>query len=207
MDFPLSLILGKRPDPAELAPPLSLVVGLGNPGPEYANNRHNVGFQTVDLLAQRHGLRFGQRQHHARLVRGDISGRPVLLAKPLTYMNMSGRAVGALVTKRNIDMARLLILLDDLDLPVGTIRLRPGGGDGGHKGLQSIIQALGSRDFARLRMGIGRPPGRMDPAAYVLRDFASAERAECEIMRERAADAVELWLRLGLDAAMNQYNG
>ena len=207
MDSPLSLIFGNRAGPEELATPLSLVVGLGNPGPEYANNRHNVGFQTVDLLAKRHGLRFGQRQHHARLVRGEICGMPVLLAKPLTYMNLSGRAVGALVTQRNIDIEHLLVVLDDLDLPVGAIRLRPGGGDGGHKGLRSIIQMLGSRDFARLRMGIGRPPGRMDPAAYVLRDFASAEKAECAVMRERAADAIELWLRLGLDAAMNQYNG
>jgi PTH1 family peptidyl-tRNA hydrolase len=130
----------------------------------------------------------------------------VLLAKPLTYMNRSGQAVAAIVSRRRIDISRLLVVFDDLDLPLGTLRLRPGGGHGGHKGMMSIILALGRNDFARLRLGIGRPPGRMDPADYVLRDFAPAEKPEVAVMRERAADAVEVWLEHGIDAAMNQFN-
>jgi len=185
----------------------ALIIGLGNPGREYARNRHNVGFQTLDLLARRHNLRFDQRQHNARLARGRIAGRPVLLAKPLTYMNRSGQAVAALVSRRQIDISRLLVVFDDLDLPLGTLRLRPGGGHGGHKGMKSIILALGRNDFARLRLGIGRPPGRMDPADYVLRDFAPGEETEAAVMRERAADAIEVWLQSGIDAAMNQFNG
>lgn len=186
---------------------LALIVGLGNPGPEYARNRHNVGFQTLDILGARYGLRFDQRQHHARLTRGQIAGCPVLLAKPLTYMNVSGQAVSALLTRRKVDTPRLLVVLDDLDLPLGVLRLRPGGGHGGHKGLRSIIQSLDTSDFARLRMGIGRPPGRMDPADYVLRNFARAEEPEAAVMRERAADAIEAWLLAGLDEAMNRFNG
>jgi len=186
---------------------IALIVGLGNPGPEYVSNRHNVGFQTLDLLAARHGLRFDQRQHHARLTRGQIAGHPVLLAKPLTYMNLSGRAVSAVVSRRKVDVSRLLVVLDDLDLALGVLRLRPSGGHGGQKGLRSIIQSLGTNDFARLRMGIGRPPGRMDPAAYVLRDFTRAEEPEAAVMRERAAGAIEAWLLEGIDKAMNRFNG
>ncbi len=183
-----------------------LIVGLGNPGQEYRANRHNVGFQVIDHLAARHGLAFARQQHNAFIAAGEIKGRAVILAKPQSYMNESGGPVGALFRFYKIEPDRLLIIFDDLDLPIGTLRLRPSGGSGGHKGMKSIIARLGSEDFPRLRVGIGRPPGRMDPAAYVLQDFDSLQLPIIQAVYERAADAIEAWLTEGIEAAMGRYN-
>lgn len=183
-----------------------LIVGLGNPGPQYARNRHNVGFQVLDRLAARHGLSFSRTMHRALVAEGHIDGRRVILAKPLTYMNNSGEAVGALVRYFNIPLEQVLVVYDDMDLPQGALRLRPKGGSGGQRGMQSIIHHLGTEVFPRLRVGIGRPPGRMDAAAYVLQNFSPDEETIMEEVRERAADAIETWLREGLQAAMNRFN-
>ena len=191
--------------------PQRMIVGLGNPGPEYAHSRHNVGFQVVDLLAERHDLEFDRFQKRARLAIGRVrtpagSEQRVLVAKPMTYMNASGEAVAPLAAFYKIAPADVLVVFDDLDLPVGRIRLRPGGGSGGQKGMQSIIKHLGSEAFPRLRVGIGRPPGQMDPAAYVLRPFSSEQEVEMTFVRITAADAIEAWLAFGIEAAMNQFN-
>jgi PTH1 family peptidyl-tRNA hydrolase len=188
-----------------------MIVGLGNPGPEYAHSRHNVGFQIVDLLAKRHNLEFNRFQKRARLAIGRVrspagSEQRVLVAKPMAYMNASGEAVAPLAAFYKIAPADILVVFDDLDLPVGRIRLRPNGGAGGQKGMQSIIKHLNSEAFPRLRVGIGRPPGQMDPAAYVLRPFSSDQEAEMTFVRMRAADAIEAWLSSGIEAAMNQFN-
>ncbi|MCU0502755.1 MAG: aminoacyl-tRNA hydrolase [Anaerolineae bacterium] len=190
--------------------PLKMIVGLGNPGPEYARSRHNVGFQVLDLFAARHRLRFDKAQKRARVTQGPVklagwSGR-VLLAKPITYMNASGEAVGPLAKFYKVPSVDILVVFDDLDLPVGRLRLRPDGGSSGQKGVKSIIQALGTEAFSRLRVGIGRPPGQMDPADYVLQPFSAAQEEEMAFVRMKAADAIEAWLALGIDAAMNQFN-
>ena len=195
---------------------MKLIVGLGNPGPEYARHRHNIGFQVLELFAGRHGLAFDKFQKRARLAIGQVALRPaegglmwtgrVLLAKPMTYMNASGEAVGALMAFYKITPADLLLVSDDLDLPVGRIRLRAEGGTGGQKGVASTIRQLGTEAFARLRVGIGRPPGQMDPADYVLRPFSAQEEEEMGLVRQRAADAIETWLAQGIAAAMNQFN-
>ena len=185
---------------------VKLIVGLGNPGPRYANNRHNVGFQCLDRLAQAHGLAFQKRENKALSARGQIAGVEVILAKPQTYVNLSGQAVERLAWSYQVPLEDILVIYDDMDLPLGRIRLRPGGGAGGHKGVRSIIEHLDSRDFPRLRVGIGRPPGRMDPVDYVLGDFTPEERPVIEEAYERAIAAVECWLREGIVAAMNKYN-
>lgn len=188
-----------------------MIVGLGNPGPEYARNRHNVGFQVVELFAERHGLTFDKAQKRARVALGQInlangwSGR-VLLVKPLTFMNASGEAVGPLARFYKVASADILVIFDDLDLPIGRLRLRPDGGSSGQKGVKSIIQSLGSEAFPRLRVGIGRPPGQMDPAEYVLQNFSAAQEEEMAFVRSKAADAIETWLAQGIIAAMNQFN-
>jgi len=188
-----------------------MIVGLGNPGPEYAHSRHNVGFQVVDLLAERHNLKFDRFQKRARLAIGRVptplgSEQRVLVAKPITYMNASGEAVAPLAAFYRITPADIMVVFDDLDLPIGRIRLRPGGGSGGQKGMQSIIRQLGSEAFPRVRVGIGRPPGQMDPAAYVLRPFSPDQEAEMTFVRIRAVEALEAWLAAGIEAAMNQFN-
>lgn len=185
---------------------LTLIVGLGNPGREYAGNRHNAGFQCIDRLAKAHGLSFSRRQARARVARGEINGHRVLLVKPQTFMNASGEAVGQLARFYKIAPADVLVLYDDLDLSLGKLRLRPGGGSGGHHGMRSVIQHLGTEDFPRLRLGIGRPPGGMDPVDYVLSDFTVDERAEMELAFERAIAAIECFLDEGIDAAMNAFN-
>jgi PTH1 family peptidyl-tRNA hydrolase len=197
--------------PADEAP-RKMVVGLGNPGPEYARSRHNIGFQVLDLLAGRHNCEFDRFQKRARLVVGrlELAGGAtprVILAKPMTYMNASGESVGPLAAFYKIAPADILVVFDDLDLPLGKVRLRAGGGAGGQKGVQSIIKALGTDAFPRLRMGIGRPPGQMDPAAYVLQPFSPEQEKEMAFVRPQAADAIEMWLTKGIEAAMNQYNG
>lgn len=185
---------------------LTLIVGLGNPGREHAGNRHNAGFQCIDRLAEAHGMSFTRRQARARAAQGEIGGHRVLLVKPQTFMNGSGEAVGQLARFYKIPPANVLVLYDDLDLPLGTIRLRPGGGAGGHRGMRSIIQHLDTEDFHRLRLGIGRPPGAMDPVDYVLNDFTADERADMELAFERAVAAIECFLGEGIDAAMNAFN-
>jgi PTH1 family peptidyl-tRNA hydrolase len=189
--------------PSETA---ALIVGLGNPGREYASHRHNVGFMTADRWVAAHALAFNKIQHHAIIAPGRAGERRVIVAKPQTFMNDSGRAVGALLRFYKIPIEHLLVIYDELDLPFGTIRLRPDGGAGGHNGMRSIIQHLGGNQFARLRIGIGRPPGRMDPAAFVLQDFARAETAELDAVLERAGQAIDIFLAAGITAAMNQFN-
>ena len=185
---------------------MHLIVGLGNPGKKYANHRHNIGFQIIDLLAQRHNLTFDKKEKHARVAKGMIGPHKVMLAKPQTYMNDSGRAVQGLVNFYKIPLTQLLIVVDHLDLQFCKMRLRPKGGSGGQNGMKSIIRELGKQEFARLRVGIGRPAGRMDPAAYVLQDFSKQQEQEMSILRQEAGDAIELWLAQGIDIAMNRYN-
>lgn len=185
------------------SPPV-LVVGLGNPGPNYARTRHNVGFMVADLLAERIGSAFKlHKRSGADVVTGRLSGRPVVLARPRCYMNESGRQVGPLAKFYSVPPAGVVVIHDDLDLDFGRIRLKQGGGEAGHNGLRSIATVLGSKDFQRVRLGIGRPPGRQDPAAFVLQAFGSREREELPTICEQAADATELLIELGLEPAQN----
>ena len=185
----------------------TLIVGLGNPGPTYAATRHNIGFMVVDELARRHAMTFGKNEKKAQVADGRIGERRVLLAKPQTYMNESGLAVRALFDFYKFERANLIVICDDLDIPLGTLRLRNGGGHGGQNGVRSIINHLGSPDFARVRCGISRPPGKMDPADYVLKPFMGDDQITARIVIERAADAVETWLRDGIELAMTRHNG
>jgi PTH1 family peptidyl-tRNA hydrolase len=185
----------------------SLIVGLGNPGPRYSGNRHNVGIRCLDQLARVHRIDIDRRRNRVAFGLGDIEHRKVILAQPRAFMNASGRSVAPLVRFYQVPLRQLLIVYDDLDLPLGSIRLRPSGGSGGHKGMSSVIQCLGEQKaFPRLRIGIGRPPGKMDPAAYVLRNFTPDELPCVEEALDRAVSAIALWLRDGIDAAMNEYN-
>lgn len=182
----------------------ALVVGLGNPGPEYERTRHNVGFLVADVLAERVGGRFAvHKKSGADLLQARLDGRQILLAKPRTYMNLSGRPVAALAKFFSVPVDQVIVVHDELDLPFGTLKLKQGGGEGGHNGLRSISQALTTKDYLRTRIGIGRPPGRQDPADYVLKPFAAPERKEVPVIVEQAADAVELLLKVGLEAAQN----
>ncbi len=183
-----------------------LVVGLGNPGPSYAGNRHNVGFMVADLLASRVGGRFKAHKGRADLFEGRLVGVRVLLAKPKTYMNLSGGPTASLRDFFKVPVERILCVHDELDVDFGRLRLKRGGGAGGHNGLRSLDSALGSRDYLRVRVGIGRPPGRQDPADYVLKDFTAAERKELPLEVDRAADAVEALLTGTLEAAQNTYH-
>jgi PTH1 family peptidyl-tRNA hydrolase len=182
------------------------VVGLGNPGPGYAGNRHNVGFLVADLLGTRMGGRFKSHKARAEVVEGRLAGERVVLAKPRTYMNDSGGPVASLTDFYKVPVDRLVVVHDELDLPFAGLRLKLGGGDNGHNGLKSIRVALGSGEFNRVRLGIGRPPGRMDAAAFVLRDFGAAERKELDLFVDQAADAVEALVTDGLEKAQNTYN-
>jgi PTH1 family peptidyl-tRNA hydrolase len=183
-----------------------LIVGLGNPGPRYAGTRHNAGALVVDLLAERIGGRFKAHRARCDVVEGRVAGLPAVLAKPKSFMNESGGPVVAVSRFYKVPVERLVIVHDELDLPYGTLRLKRGGGDGGHNGLRSATAALGSKDYLRVRFGIGRPPGRQDPADYVLREFGPAERKDLGYLVDRAADAVELLLARGLEAAQNEYH-
>lgn len=184
-----------------------LLIGLGNPGQEYRHTRHNVGFMLLDRVAKRLGVAFTRLESKALVTKGEHRGRRIVLGKPQTYMNLSGQAAGALLRYYKVPTGNLLVAYDDVDLPLGTLRLRPGGGSAGQKGMASIIERLGTQEFPRMRIGIGRPPGRMDAAAYVLQDFSSGESEMLEQTLERAADAALLFVAEGLEAAMNQYNG
>jgi peptidyl-tRNA hydrolase, PTH1 family len=183
-----------------------LVVGLGNPGPKYADTRHNVGFAVVDRLAARAGLRFKAHRGLADVAEGRLAGTRVVLAKPRSYMNVSGGPVASVLRYYGGSPASLVVVHDDLDLGFGTVRLKLGGGEGGHNGLRSISQSLGTRDYLRARFGIGRPPGRMDPADYVLRRFSSGERTEVDLAVELCADAVEALLTEGLEPTQNRFH-
>lgn len=187
---------------------MMLIAGLGNPGRLYLHNRHNVGFHVVDLLARRWRLSFEHRKARAVVANGRIGEHDVVLAKPQTFMNLIGTSVVPLLRALHLTPADLLVIYDDLDLPLGTVRLRASGSAGGHHGMESIIAQLGSREFARLRIGIGRPGDRSpdEVAEYVLGDFSGAERKEMADVYERAADAVEYILAEGLAVAMNRYN-
>jgi PTH1 family peptidyl-tRNA hydrolase len=185
----------------------AFVVGLGNPGDEYATHRHNIGFRVVDALARAHGLEFSrQKTARARVAVGRIAGRPVILAKPQTFMNLSGQSVRRLSRAHGILPESILVVYDDLDLPLGRLRLRPDGGSGGHKGMQSIIDSLGTQSFPRLRVGIDRPPSHVDPADYVLHPFDREQQPLVAGVVERAVAAVELWLAAGIVAAMDEFN-
>jgi PTH1 family peptidyl-tRNA hydrolase len=183
-----------------------LIVGLGNPGPRYATTRHNIGFAVVELLAVRIGGRFKAHRSRCEIVEARLDSVPIVLARPMSYMNESGGPVNAAARFFKVPLERIVAVHDDLDLPFGAVRLKRGGGEGGHNGLRSMTSALGSREYARVRFGIGRPPGRQDPADFVLREFGSAERKELPFLIDRAADAVEALVRDGLEAAQNTYH-
>ena len=189
-----------------------LVAGLGNPGREYAHHRHNVGFMVADLLAGRTGARFGRHRRavadvaEARLGVG-IDAPAVVLVKPLTYMNLSGGPVAGLAAFYKVPAERIVAVHDELDLPYGAIRTKLGGGESGHNGLRSLSRSLSTKDYLRVRFGIGRPPGRQDPADFVLSDFTSTERKELDFLVDRAADVVESLIRVGLEPTQNAYHG
>lgn len=185
---------------------MKAVVGLGNPGPSYARTRHNAGFWVVDRLAERHGLRFSEKDYRSLVARGRIGGEQVVLLKPQTFMNVSGEAVGRARRDLRLDLADIVVVYDELDLPLGKVRVRGEGGAGGHHGVESIVEAVGGKGFPRVRVGVGRPPGG-DPIDYLLEAPPSEEAAALREAAERAADAVEILLAEGVTAAMNRFNG
>ena len=191
-----------------------LLVGLGNPGPSYAGNRHNVGAMVVEETARRAGASFSSHRTRARVAEfrlgvlpGGAPGPKVVAAVPLSYMNESGGPVNALLQYFSLPPERLLVVHDELDIPFEDVRLKKGGGEGGHNGLRSISKSVGTKDYVRVRVGIGRPPGRMDPADYVLRDFGGPQRAALPFLVDTAADAVEAVVLEGLTAAQNRFHG
>ncbi len=208
---------------------MKLIVGLGNPGKEHTRHRHNIGFMILDRFAKQHGLSFEKKQSKAKMAEGKIEGRQIILAKPQTYMNLSGQSVQGLVFKYQLPLSEIMVVCDDLDLPLGKIRLRPAGGSAGHNGLKSIIGALGGQEFPRLRVGIGRPPpspganvpghaelvsasrslspsGISSTIDFVLTEFIAEERESINEAIDRAGEALLLILQEGLQAAMNKYN-
>jgi PTH1 family peptidyl-tRNA hydrolase len=184
-----------------------LLIGLGNPGREYRDTRHNVGFMLIDRLAVRLDARGMKVQAKAIVTTAAYQERRLILAKPQTYMNLSGQSAQGLLNFYKVPMENMLIAHDDLDIPFGTLRIRPKGGPGGQRGMASTIEQLGTNDFPRLRIGIGRPPGRMDPAAYVLQNFSREEIKGLTEILDRAADAALEFVVNGVNAAMNKYNG
>ena len=185
---------------------MKLIVGLGNPGRRYARNRHNVGFMCLDYLVRRWDIRLSDRRRYAILGQGDVDGEEVVLAKPRTFMNRSGEGASYLLTRFQITPRDMVIIYDDMDLPLGAIRLRRGGSSAGHRGLDSIISTLRTRGFPRLRVGISKPEMGTDAVEYVLAPFSTQERKAIEEVVERAGEALECLLREGIDAAMNKFN-
>ncbi|MEO0313244.1 MAG: hypothetical protein RL140_474 [Actinomycetota bacterium] len=185
-----------------------LVVGLGNPGPDYAFNRHNVGQMVIDVLASRLGIKLSKHKSNTNAGEGrlGIGGEKIVLAKPLSYMNTSGGPVSSLAKFYGIEPDHIIVIHDELDIPAEDIRIKFGGGHAGHNGLRDIISALGTNDYIRVRVGIGRPPGQMDTAAFVLKDFSSAEKKELPTTLELAADAVEAIIKDGLTAAQQRFH-
>jgi len=184
-----------------------LIVGLGNPGREYRENRHNAGFMLVDRLAVRLNARFSRLQSRALVASATHQERRIILAKPQTFMNLSGQSVQGLMHFYKLPLTQLLVIHDDLDLPLGAIRIRPDGGSAGQKGMASILERLGTDEFPRLRLGIGRPPGQMQAPDYVLQDFSSADLDVLSPVLDRAADAALTFVVSGLETAMTRYNG
>ncbi|MDE0141749.1 MAG: aminoacyl-tRNA hydrolase [Caldilineaceae bacterium] len=201
---------------------MKIIVGLGNPGPQYARNRHNIGFQVLDILAERHGISLARAKFNAlfglgsimhsralerdRQAREGMSGQKVVLLRPLTFMNRSGASVAPVARFYGVEPRDIFVIYDELDLPSGKLRLRPFGGSGGHNGMKSIIQMLGTDRFPRARVGIGRPHTPVSPADYVLQNFSVDEETTFETLRPRIADAAETWLFCGIDLAMNRFN-
>lgn len=185
---------------------IALVVGLGNPGPRYSGNRHNIGFLVADELAGRMGGRFKAHKAGAEVVEGRLGGTRAVLAKPRSFMNLSGGPVAGIAKFYKVSASSLVVIHDELDLPYGTVRLKRGGGENGHNGLRSITKSLGTKDYIRVRFGVDRPPGRMDPADYVLKDFTAAERRELAYFVDVCADAVEAVVAEGLEVAQNRFH-
>jgi len=183
-----------------------LVVGLGNPGKPYTYNRHNVGFHVINTIASHYHIQVRQRVGHATVGTGEIEGMPVVLAKPKTFMNLSGRSVQSLMARYKVRPSHTIVVHDDLDLPLGKIRVYMNGGTGGHRGLRSIIDDIGTKDFYRVRIGIGRPPNHVDPADFVLSDFLPEEMPDIEQAIGDAALAIVSLLKEGIATAMNKYN-
>jgi len=183
-----------------------LIIGLGNPGRQYRGNRHNIGFMVVDRLAADNGIQSSKVQNKAIVGDGRVAGQRVILAKPQTYMNNSGDAVGPLANFYRMPPENIFVVYDEMDIPLGTIRLREKGGAGGHNGMKSIIQHIG-QDFPRMRLGVGRPPGRMEPPAYLLQDFSSEQLPIVSEMIDEAIRAIETYLQEGIQMAMNKHNG
>ena len=187
-------------------PDVFLAIGLGNPGRQYLKNRHNVGFMLLDRFATTLGTRFSRLQVNALIAHGNYEDNKVILAKPQTYMNLSGKAVRGLVRYHKIPLEKIIIAHDDLDLPLGTLRIRPDGGSGGQKGLVSVLEYLGTDQFPRIRMGIGRPPGQMQAPDYVLQNFDPVEMSTIDDMLTKAVEALKEWIVSGLESSMNKYN-
>lgn len=201
-------MIGRRSRPERRGPaPERLVVGLGNPGAEYHGTRHNVGFEIVDLLARRHHGSWRTSRQRAEVCEVQTAAGRIALAKPQTYMNLAGESVKALVRHHDLDLGDVLVAYDELDLQLGVLRLKFGGGSAGHNGVKSVLACLGSRDFARLRFGIGRPPGRMPGADYVLKRFRRDEADEVAVAVEEAADIAEHWATHGVEATQNRFHG
>jgi peptidyl-tRNA hydrolase, PTH1 family len=192
---------------SSLQPATFILVGLGNPGREYRDTRHNVGFMFIDRLCAASGIKLSRLQSKALIGTGQWIGHKVVLAKPQTFMNLSGQPVSSLLRFYKTPLSQILVVHDDIDLPVGTIRIRPDGGSGGQRGLASIIQQLGTQDFPRLRIGVGRPPGQRDAADYVLKNFSAFDLEIIPQVLDRAVEAARVFLQDGLDKAMTQYNG
>jgi len=184
-----------------------LIVGLGNPGPKYHDNRHNVGFMVVDALGDTANIPIRRFEFRALIGKGDFADQRLILAKPQTYMNNSGQAVSSLVNFYKIPTEKILVVHDDLDLPFGTLRMRPKGSAGGQRGVGSIIAKLNTQEFSRMRVGISRPPGRMDPIDYVLHDFDSPEEEMLPELLDSAVDAITAFIKEGITQAMNEFNG
>lgn len=205
--MPLFDLFHKKNAPEDGSAPTNyLIVGLGNPGREYRETRHNIGFMVIDTFATRHEIRMTKVQNKAITSSARIGEARITLVKPQTYMNLSGEAVAALVRYYKLPLENLIVVHDDVDLPFFTIRMRPGGGSAGQKGIASIIKSLGTQEFARLRMGIGRPPGQMDAADYVLQRFTRSEQEQLPLFLSRAAEALDCYLNNGIEFAMNRYN-
>jgi peptidyl-tRNA hydrolase, PTH1 family len=186
---------------------VKLVVGLGNPGSRYERTRHNVGFGVVERLAERHGVAVKDKRFNARIGRGQIVGEQVLLARPQTWMNLSGDSVGPMKGYYKLTREEIIVVHDDLDLPFGVVRIKAGGGHGGHNGLRDLVKKTGGAEFNRVRIGIGRPDGPMDPADYVLARWSAEQASVVPDLVDRAADCVEAVLRDGVKDAMNRFNG
>jgi PTH1 family peptidyl-tRNA hydrolase len=183
-----------------------LLAGLGNPGRVYRKNRHNIGFMVIDELAESYNIKLSRRQKNALVGTGRISGRPVILAQPQTYMNRSGESLVRLANFYKLSLNNVLIIYDEIDLPLGVLRMREKGGSGGHNGMKSIIKHMG-QNFPRLRLGVGRPPGRQEPSSYLLQDFRSDQMLVVTDLIELALKTVEVYLSEGIDIAMTQFNG